>query len=471
MILGGSGVKTPAAGLSIRGNLNIKSGSTFNAGSFTHTVSGNWTNAGTFTGSTSTVVMNGAVNADGSSKTISTVSTSSVTNAFNNLTISNGSKKLLSNVYVKGILDLDNISTTENKLLTDAYRVDFSTTGSLARSETATQYIVGKVAADRTISNGSTGTSVAELFGNIGIRFTTSSTAPNVPITVVRITGENEQFEGKQSASRLFDITAGTLAEIPNLVVELSFLQHELVESIEKYAVYRKDIKGDWFLRESAPYTNDNATLSYRYSLSNVSELGRYTIAAPPTILPVELAWFKAQRQGQGVLLSWETASEKENKGFNVQVSTDGKRFSDLAFVESKVVNSAVKQRYSYTDNSTLASGTRYYRLAQVDLDGTTTYSNIKAVSLEAGPVAVKAYPNPFAEGQQVAVQLAPGTDRQVSLVLTNAMGQVVMQQQAQVEEGYFNLAVDVTAAKATGMYFLSVVDGGSKHTFRLIKR
>lgn len=188
--------------------------------------------------------------------------------------------------------------------------------------------------------------------------------------------------------------------------------------------------------------------------------------------LPIELTWFKAQHQAQGVQLTWETASVKENKGFEVQVSTNGKSFKKIAFVESNAVNSSVAQHYSYTDNSPLAFGTRYYRLVQVDFDGTSTYSNIRAVDMDAKIMATATFPNPLADDQEVTVRLPQGREsRQVSVVLTNTLGQVVLEQQVQVQNGQVEFAVNTARANAKGMYLLDVIDNGTKYIFKLLKK
>ncbi|RDV16054.1 T9SS C-terminal target domain-containing protein [Pontibacter diazotrophicus] len=382
--------------------------------------------------------------------------------AFKNLTISNGPKTLLSNISVSGTLNLDDISTTENIIFTEIYKVDLKTTGTLARPETAKQYIYGKVVTTRPI---------AEAFGEIGISFITTSTS-QVPLTVTRTTGISEKItNGVYSAYRYFDLTAGALQNVPNLAVKFSFLNYELTRPIEEYKIYRRNFEDSWSVVDPTTYSrNENY-----YTVQNLQDLGRYTIGAAqsaPSPLPVELTWFKAQRQAQGVLLTWETASEEENSGFEVQVSTNGKTFSKVAFVESKVVNSSVKQRYSYTDNAALAFGTRYYRLAQIDLDGTTTYSNIKAVDMDTKIETAAAFPNPFADGQEVMVRLPQGGEsRPVRLVLTNTLGQVILEQQAQVQDGQVEFAVNTAKANAKGMYLLNVIDNGSKYTFKLVKK
>ena len=83
--------------------------------------------------------------------------------------------------------------------------------------------------------------------------------------------------------------------------------------------------------------------------------------------LPVDLIGFAAAKTNQGVLLTWKTASETNNKGFEVQRSMDGSSWIKTGFVNG-AVNSSTEKSYSFSDSSPF-SGTNYYRLNQVDLD------------------------------------------------------------------------------------------------------
>ncbi|PKV67266.1 Ig-like domain-containing protein [Pontibacter ramchanderi] len=186
----------------------------------------------------------------------------------------------------------------------------------------------------------------------------------------------------------------------------------------------------------------------------------------PITPLPVELVSFKAQRHTKGVNLTWATASELENKGFEVQVSTNARDFTAIGFVESKVGTTSLRQDYNFLDTKAV-SGTRYYRLKQVDFDGTTSFSPIRAVTLNAENATASAYPNPFDDA--VVVTLNGTEARNVQVVLVDAMGKVL--QQRTEETSGNSITVDMRGITTKGMYVLYVLDNNTKHTFKLMKR
>ena len=116
------------------------------------------------------------------------------------------------------------------------------------------------------------------------------------------------------------------------------------------------------------------------------------TLNAPnANILPVELVSFFAKVQERSVFLTWNTASESNNSHFLVQHSKDGFVFDDLARVEGKG-NDQQGQFYSWVHDSP-SSGINYYRLMQVDFNGSYEYSPIVSTSMESDGYAV--YPNP----------------------------------------------------------------------------
>ncbi|MCP2043020.1 T9SS type A sorting domain-containing protein [Pontibacter sp. HSC-36F09] len=182
--------------------------------------------------------------------------------------------------------------------------------------------------------------------------------------------------------------------------------------------------------------------------------------------LPVELMFFKAQAQTKGVNLTWATASELENKGFEVQVSNNARDFKAIGFVESKVGTTSHTQHYNFLDTKAV-SGTRYYRLKQIDFDGTTSFSPIRAVALNADNATVSAYPNPFDDA--VIVTLNGTEARNVQVVLMDAMGKVL--QQHTEETSGNSITVDMRSITTKGMYVLHVLDNDTKHTFKLMKR
>ncbi|HEX8505281.1 MAG TPA: lamin tail domain-containing protein [Hymenobacter sp.] len=127
--------------------------------------------------------------------------------------------------------------------------------------------------------------------------------------------------------------------------------------------------------------------------------LGDFTLATdqdtPPTAnpLPVELARFDAARQGSNVAVNWATASEKNSAHFEVQRSLNGREFTTVATVAAQG-NSTQLSAYTALDKSA-PNGVLYYRLRQVDRDGTVAYSPAVTVSGSGLTTKVLLYPNP----------------------------------------------------------------------------
>ena len=140
-------------------------------------------------------------------------------------------------------------------------------------------------------------------------------------------------------------------------------------------------------------------------------------------IVPVELTSFTAIADYGVVELSWITATETNNQGFEVQRSAGGE-FEAIAFVEGHGTTTEV-QAYSYTDRS-VSVGSYSYRLKQVDFDGTTSYSSIVEVDVPAPAVFAldQNYPNPFNPSTKIAFRLA--VDSKVSLKIFDILGQEV---------------------------------------------
>ncbi|NLR93632.1 hypothetical protein [Flammeovirga agarivorans] len=119
--------------------------------------------------------------------------------------------------------------------------------------------------------------------------------------------------------------------------------------------------------------------------------------------LPVELTFFEADVIDKAVELQWQTASELNNKEFDILRSADKKRWETIAKIEG-AGNSNVAIDYSWVDSEPYW-GTSYYRLIQNDLDGATSYSYILEVKLildDKDDVLV--FPNPFVD--EVSINL-----------------------------------------------------------------
>lgn len=100
------------------------------------------------------------------------------------------------------------------------------------------------------------------------------------------------------------------------------------------------------------------------------------------TVLPISLSHFIAQVQSRNVLLNWTTASESNNRQFEIERSSDGNNFQRKGIINGSG-NSFTLKSYSYTDRN-LEAGNYYYRLKQVDFDGKFTYSGIVSVKIKS---------------------------------------------------------------------------------------
>lgn len=89
--------------------------------------------------------------------------------------------------------------------------------------------------------------------------------------------------------------------------------------------------------------------------------------------LPVNLVDFKVNKTLDGLLLTWQTMNEKNNRGFVVEHSTNGNQWKEIGFVNGRG-NTDFLTDYSFL-HGTPSLGTNYYRLAQFDFDGKIIFS------------------------------------------------------------------------------------------------
>src|SRR5690606_21645838 len=117
------------------------------------------------------------------------------------------------------------------------------------------------------------------------------------------------------------------------------------------------------------------------------------------TPLPVQLSYFNAYKANNTSVLNWTTVSEHNNKGFDIEHSTDGKSWQSIGFVNSLSdrTSSVAKLDYNFVDKSPV-NGNNLYRLKQTDRDGKSTISPTRRVVFDNLTSIITVYPNPARE-------------------------------------------------------------------------
>jgi|SRR5690554_5859826 len=187
-------------------------------------------------------------------------------------------------------------------------------------------------------------------------------------------------------------------------------------------------------------------------------------------VVPVELTSFTAAVGNGQVTLNWQTASETNNYGFEIQRANDGQTFVTVGFVNGHGTTTEAKQ-YSYTDKN-LAKGVYTYRLKQVDFNGAYEYSNEIEVNYDVVTSfsLSQNYPNPF--NPSTTITFALPVDADVTLKVFNVIGEEIQSiSKGILSAGTHNLDFNAQGLNS-GVYFYSLealgVDGTS---FKEVKK
>jgi hypothetical protein len=179
--------------------------------------------------------------------------------------------------------------------------------------------------------------------------------------------------------------------------------------------------------------------------------------------LPVTLTRFTATAEKGQVLLTWATATEENNAYFQVERSLDGLNFSAIGQVKGHGTTNQAQQ-YSFRDVKPV-TGTLYYRLKQVDLNGDSELSPVKAVKAVAvAAQKLPVYPNPVVSDLNIALTTLPAGA--YTLTITSITNGPVKQKTVQAGELVSLNLQDLPA----GAYILTITGENFKQTNKFFK-
>jgi hypothetical protein len=180
--------------------------------------------------------------------------------------------------------------------------------------------------------------------------------------------------------------------------------------------------------------------------------------------LPVQLLNFTGELKGDGsTLLNWITGSEKNTSVFEVQKSSDGNSFITIGTVPAHV-NSSGSLNYTYTDVKSFA-GSNYYRLKMVDLNGSSSYSNV--VSLFTYTEQITVYPNPANNVLHINIPAPQDTLSQIAII--NNLGIEVLSESVKLNKGVNIINLDISHL-SSAMYFMTFSGIENATVVKLIK-
>lgn len=210
-----------------------------------------------------------------------------------------------------------------------------------------------------------------------------------------------------------------------------------------------------YYFITNAEYNTAGSAITYNLRGGSMSASTRNEPSVAP--LPVELTSFTGTVSARNVAtLYWTTASERNTAYFAVERAADGRTFSE-AGRRAASNNSTQTLRYELTDAQPLTQA-MYYRLRQVDNDGTTLYSSVVSLS-PAPPVAkqIDIYPNPSV-GQPVKLLLQGYTNEALTVHFINDLGQSVLTYSLTPTDAHASSAIPLPQSLQPGNYIVTVL-------------
>jgi hypothetical protein len=203
----------------------------------------------------------------------------------------------------------------------------------------------------------------------------------------------------------------------------------------------------------------------YADILGNLGDIPA-NVSLNPSPMPVELTKFTANLIDEKVTLNWETATEVNNYGFEIQRQNKNSEWENIGLVKGHGNSNSVKY-YSFTDDRITLAGWYLYRLKQIDNDGTFEYSDIVEVNLAAPEhlALSQNYPNPFNPSTEITYSLRNAGN--VRLIVYNLQGQVVKELVNEYKKpGFYSISFN-GGQLASGIYYYKLISEG----YREIKK
>lgn len=461
--------KTLSANVDVNGNLTIADEAIFSVSTFDVTLAGNWinssTNADPFIQGTRTVTF------DGSSAQIVSNTGDQQGTEFYNVTIANTSSTGVTLTGSSGnhliIHSGGTLTLTDGYVYSNSNNIVLINNGASSTPGSSASFIDGPVGK---IGNSSfvfptgkdvspTGSGVEDVWARIQISApataTTQFTARYYFTPYSDLTMDATLANVSQIEYWTLDRTGSTDAVNVTLYFE-NATRSGITDFTSTDLVVAKYNGADWTDNGQSAISGTNPGW-VRSTL--VSSFSPFSFGSKGGInpLPVEILSFDAKRNGNVVDITWTTASEQNSDYFVVQRSKDGNEFEDVQRVDA-AGNSTTIRSYLATDYEPYKE-ISYYRLKQVDNDGTYKFSAMIAVKFDVD-FSMSVYPNPSSGKFNVAIQAKEGEEALV--VLRDLLGKECYSKVIVLSNDTEVVAVDKEGKLPAGIY---IVTSSSNHS------
>ncbi|WP_158546221.1 choice-of-anchor D domain-containing protein [Adhaeribacter pallidiroseus] len=440
-----SGVRTAGSVITLPGTLRI-------SGTFTVAPTG-------ATPSYNTTLNNSTIDFNGDDQIIPAFD-------YNNVVISGTDDKILGdNVIISG-----NLSMAANKLYTydegNNYNLILGDNATIS-GEAAGRYVVGNLSTTRDL------TSSGSDFGNIGILIGLGPLGSQDlgPTVVNRISGPNSSvLVGEyQGINRTWEVQPTNQPTAPINVTLFWVADDDNGKDLTTARVWKTE-GDDPDTYYDVSKTNQNVVNNRRIN-ATIYSFSIFTVSDQNNPLPVELSSFEVAKKGSTAVLTWQTATEKNNQGFAIEISEDARTYKEVGFVKSLNSNSSTPQSYAFTHRA-IKAGTFYYRLKQTDWSGATRYYGPKAITFDQVIPALAVFPNPLTSNTPaLSVLVGSSVAESVDITVTDVLGKVVYRRSVIVNPAQNEVKVDLNN-QAAGVYIIRVISPstGTNQT-RIVKQ
>jgi surface protein len=327
---------------------------------------------------------------------------------------------------------------------------------------------VAETTVTQTVSSGGTVD-----FGATGTQINFSGVSGSGEVTVQRFedgpSGTDGISETNVSDYRLLIGAGGDLSFDANTEVRFSLRTLGGVTDPSAVTIYKRPVEATGSFTALSTSVDDGGTSgdpSDDQLVATTGSFSEFVLASDSEPLPVELTAFTASTSGELVDLRWSTASETNNAGFDVERSTDGETFTTIGF-EPGVGTTEEAQSYRFVDRDAPFATTLFYRLRQVDTDGTFEYSPVVEVEVTPSAVALlPVAPNPVSASARLRYELPEATA--VRLQVFDLLGRrVVTLADGEKPAGRHEVSWR-SAGLASGTYFVRLTAGPEAQTQKI---